>query len=92
MFAAGDDVFMLSSVIAASVQVGPMSCTSYSTPTLTPMPFPAADVAAFSEGEAVAVVKTWLSQITYDRVETGGAPRGDSELLEDKILSQGSPQ
>ena len=45
-----------------------VACAPASTPAPTP------DAPQFTDGEAIAVVKTWLSQITYDRVET--RPRG----------------
>ena len=38
-------------------------------------PAPTSDAPLFANGEAVAVVKTWLSQITYDRVVTQRSSR-----------------
>ena len=52
--------------IAAILAVVAVACVSASAPTSAPTP----DAPQFAAGEAVAVVKTWLSQITYDRVET----------------------
>lgn len=52
--------------IAVILAVVAVACASASAPTSAPTP----DAPQFADGEAVAVVKTWLSQITYDRVET----------------------
>ena len=47
-----------------------VACASASPSTSAPTPVPATDVPIFADGEAVAVVKTFLSQMTYDSVRT----------------------